>query len=238
MDSDKYLAKILLVEDDLNLGFVIQDTLKIEGFKVHLCKDGKEGLLQFNKDNYDLCLLDVMMPKKDGFSLAEDIRKVNTEIPIVFLTARGLPEDKIKGLKLGADDYITKPFSSEELALRIKAILKRNPKFKSETAEKKKIRIGSFDFDPSNYELSHESGKKKLTKKEADLLKLLAEHQGQVIEREILANMVWGDDSYFVGRSMDVFITKLRKYLSADPSISITNVHGVGFRLETDNQGG
>jgi len=233
MDAEnKISAKILLVEDDMNLGFVVQDTLKMEGFRVHLCKDGKEGLLQFNKESYDLCLLDVMMPKKDGFSLAEDIRKVNQEIPIVFLTAKGMAEDKIKGLKLGADDYITKPFSSEELTLRIKAILKRNPKFKTDAREKNKFTIGQFTFDSANYELSLNSIKKKLTKKEAELLKLLAEHQGQVIEREILANMIWGDDSYFVGRSMDVFITKLRKYLSDDPKIAISNVHGVGFRLE------
>jgi DNA-binding response OmpR family regulator len=233
MDAEnKISAKILLVEDDMNLGFVVQDTLKMEGFRVHLCKDGKEGLLQFNKESYDLCLLDVMMPKKDGFSLAEDIRKVNQEIPIVFLTAKGMAEDKIKGLKLGADDYITKPFSSEELTLRIKAILKRNPKFKTDAREKNKFTIGQFTFDSANYELSLDSIKKKLTKKEAELLKLLAEHQGQVIEREILANMIWGDDSYFVGRSMDVFITKLRKYLSDDPKIAISNVHGVGFRLE------
>lgn len=224
--------KILLVEDDLNLGFVIQDTLKMEGFKVHLCKDGKEGLLQFNKESYDLCLLDVMMPKKDGFSLAEDIRKINQDIPVVFLTAKGMAEDKIKGLKLGADDYITKPFSSEELILRIKAILKRNPKYRDEGKSKSRFTIGIFQFDASNFELSTADSKRKLTKKEAELLKLLAEHQGQVIEREILANMIWGDDSYFVGRSMDVFITKLRKYLSADPAIAITNVHGVGFRLE------
>jgi len=235
MDTEKTTAKILLVEDDLNLGFVIQDTLKMEGFKVHLCKDGKEGLLQFNKEEYDLCLLDVMMPKKDGFSLAEDIRKVNAEVPIVFLTARGMAEDKIKGLKLGADDYITKPFSSEELALRLKAILKRNPKFKTESQEKKRIQIGRYSFDHANYELTIDQNRRKLTKKESELLKLLAEHQGQVIEREILANMVWGDDSYFVGRSMDVFITKLRKYLSDDPTISINNVHGVGFRLEAGN---
>lgn len=233
MDAEnKISAKILLVEDDMNLGFVVQDTLKMEGFRVHLCKDGKEGLLQFNKESYDLCLLDVMMPKKDGFSLAEDIRKVNQEIPIVFLTAKGMADDKIKGLKLGADDYITKPFSSEELTLRIKAILKRNPKFKTDAREKNKFTIGQFTFDSANYELSLDSIKKKLTKKEAELLKLLAEHQGQVIEREILANMIWGDDSYFVGRSMDVFITKLRKYLSDDPKIAISNVHGVGFRLE------
>ncbi|MBX7052496.1 MAG: response regulator transcription factor [Flavobacteriales bacterium] len=224
--------KILLVEDDLNLGFVIQDTLKMEGFKVHLCKDGKEGLLQFNKEEYDLCLLDVMMPKKDGFSLAEDIRKINQNIPVVFLTAKGMAEDKIRGLKLGADDYITKPFSSEELILRIKAILKRNPKYRDESKSKSRFIIGNFQFDASNFELSIGEEKRKLTKKEAELLKLLAEHQGQVIEREILANMIWGDDSYFVGRSMDVFITKLRKYLSVDPNIAITNVHGVGFRLE------
>ncbi|MFM7105090.1 MAG: response regulator transcription factor [Flavobacteriales bacterium] len=234
MSETNHHPKILLVEDDINLGFVVQDTLKLEGFKVHLSKDGKEGLLQFNKESYDLCLIDVMMPKKDGFSLAEDIRKVNQDIPIVFLTARGEAEDKIKGLRLGADDYITKPFSSEELTLRIKAILKRNPRFKTDAREKSKYKIGSYQFDYLNFELQIDDQRKKLTKKEAELLKLLAEHQGQVIEREILANMIWGDDSYFVGRSMDVFITKLRKYLSDDPAISIINIHGVGFRLEIE----
>ena len=235
MDNTSATALILLVEDDLNLGFVIQDILKSEGFRVHLCKDGKEGLMQFNKESYDLCLLDVMMPKKDGFSLAEDIRKVNQEIPIIFLTAREMAEDKIKGLRLGADDYITKPFSAEELTLRIKAILKRNPKFKEDIREKSTYTIGSFIFNAGNFELAMEGKRIKLTKKEADLLKILATHMGQVIEREIIANMVWGDDSYFVGRSMDVFITKLRKHLSEDPRIAIVNVHGVGFRLEVAN---
>jgi DNA-binding response OmpR family regulator len=231
--ENKSVASILLVEDDMNLGFVIQDTLKDKGYKVHLAKDGKEGLMQFNKETYDLCLLDVMMPKKDGFSLAEDIRKLNENVPIVFLTAKGMAEDKIKGFQVGADDYITKPFSSEELALRIKAILKRNPAFKEEEQTKGKYVIGEYTFDFPNYEILHPTAeRKKLTKKEAELLKLLCERSGQVIEREILANMIWGDDSYFVGRSMDVFITKLRKYLSADPAISISNVHGVGFRLE------
>ncbi len=225
-------AKILLVEDDMNLGFVVQDALRMEGFRVHLSKDGKEGLLQFNKEEYDLCLLDVMMPKKDGFSLAEDIRKTNAEVPIVFLTARGMSEDRIKGFKLGADDYITKPFSSEELILRIKAILKRNPNFKEEPKDKLKFDIGRYQLDFPNYELKIGDDKKKLTKKEAELLKLLCEHQDQVLERELIANMIWGDDSYFVGRSMDVFITKLRKYLSDDPNLAIVNVHGVGFRLE------
>ncbi len=232
IDTEKNAPQILLVEDDMNLGFVIQDTLKSEGFKVHLCKDGKEGLLQFNKENYDLCLLDIMMPKKDGFSLAEDIRKINEDVPIVFLTAKDNAEDKIKGLRLGADDYITKPFSSEELILRIKAILKRRPEFKISKREQNKYQIGNYTFDFLNYELDLKGDKKKLTKKEAELLKVLVEHRDQVIEREIIGNLIWGDDSYFVGRSMDVFITKLRKYLSGDSNISINNVHGVGFRLE------
>lgn len=225
--------RILLVEDDMNLGFVIQDILRLEGFRVHLSKDGKEGLMQFNKEEYDLCLLDVMMPKKDGFALAEDIRKTNRDVPIVFLTAREHSDDKIQGLKLGADDYITKPFSSEELVLRIRAILKRNNRFREDEKAKGIYTVGQYTFDYPNYELRHADGeKRKLTKKEAELLRLFCEHKGQVLERELVANMIWGDDSYFVGRSMDVFITKLRKYLSKDPALGITNVHGVGFRLE------
>ncbi len=222
-------AQILLVEDDRNLGFVIQDTLKQEGFVVHLASDGKEGLAYFNKGGYDLCLLDVMMPKKDGFSLAGDIRKIDTEIPIVFLTAKGMAQDKVKGFQVGGDDYITKPFSSEELILRIRAILKRNVKFKTEN--KSEIKLGLYTVDFKNFDLIGPDTQRKLTKKEADLLKLLVEHQGQVLERELLANMVWGDDTYFVGRSMDVFITRLRKYLSQDEKISIVNIHGVGFKL-------
>ncbi len=235
METTSNSGLILLVEDDMNLGFVIQDILKSEGFRVHLCKDGKEGLMQFNKETYDLCLLDVMMPKKDGFSLAEDIRKVNQEVPLIFLTAREMAEDKIKGLRIGADDYITKPFSAEELILRIKAILKRNPKFKEDIRDKSSYTIGNYVFNSNNFELTIDNKRIKLTKKEADLLKILATHTGQVIEREIIANMVWGDDSYFVGRSMDVFITKLRKHLSEDERIAIVNVHGVGFRLEVSN---
>jgi DNA-binding response OmpR family regulator len=226
--------KILLVEDDHNLGFVIQDLLKMEGYKVHLRTDGKEGLMQFNKEDYDLCLLDVMMPKKDGFSLAEDIRKTNAEIPIVFLTAKGMTEDKVMGFKLGGDDYITKPFDNQEFLLRIKAILKRSKPTETVNNNSDVFELGSFKFEPANFMLAHTEGDQKLTKKEAEILKLLCEHKGRVLERELVANMVWGDDSYFVGRSMDVFITKLRKYLKKDPSLSITNVHGVGFRLETD----
>lgn len=224
-------ARVLLVEDDFNLGFVIQDLLKMEGYTVHLSKDGKEGLMQFNKEAYDLCLLDVMMPKKDGFSLAEDIRKINASVPIIFITAKGMEEDRIRGLKIGADDYITKPFSNEEFLLRVEAVLRRS--FGDVKTVQDEYQIGAYTFNMSTYELLHPEESRKLTKKEADLLKLLCQHQGQVLERELVANMVWGDDSYFVGRSMDVFITKLRKYLKRDEQVSITNIHGVGFKLES-----
>lgn len=223
-------TRILLVEDDTNLGFVIQDTLRMQGYKVHLCPDGKEGLMQFNKEQYDLCLLDVMMPKKDGFELAHDIRKINPDVPIVFLTAKGMQEDKVAGFNAGADDYITKPFSSEEFLLRVKAILRRSKP--QENPDSELYTIGSFSFDHRNFKLSREGESQKLTKKEAEILKLLCQHQNRVLERELIANLVWGDDSYFVGRSMDVFITKLRKYLRPDESVAITNIHGVGFKLE------
>jgi len=224
--------KILLVEDDDSLGFMIQDLLNLNGYKVHLAKDGKEGLLYFNKSNYDLCLVDIMMPKKDGFSLVEDIRKINSNIPVIFLTARNQKEDKIKGLKLGADDYITKPFDSDEFLLRVKAILRRSSNPNSFKKNQDVIEIGNFKFDKNSLELQSREFSKRLTKKEAALFKLLCEHKGKVLEREVVANLIWGDDSYFVGRSMDVFITRLRKYLKSDPSISISNIHGVGFRLE------
>ncbi len=221
---------ILLVEDDSSLGFIIQDILKSEGYKVHLATDGKEGLQKFNSNSYDLCLLDVMMPKKDGFSLAKDIRKVNTEVPIIFLTAKSMNEDKIEGFKSGADDYITKPFSHEEFVLRVQAILKRANK--GIPAQDKTFEIGEYHFNPDAFSLDHPKESRVLTKKEADLLKLLCERKGSVVERELAGNLVWGDDSYFVGRSMDVFIAKLRKYLVLDESVSIVNVHGVGFKLD------
>lgn len=222
---------ILLVEDDVNLGFVVQDTLKMNGYKVHLATDGKAGLKQFNENQYDLLLLDVMLPHKDGFTLAEDIRKTNAQVPIVFLTAKSMTEDKIKGLKTGADDYITKPFSSEELLLRVEAILKRSGK-STQQNEKDKFQIGKYSFDYTNYVLTIDSNTKKLTKKEAEVLKLLCVNKNQVLQRDLVLNMVWGNDDYFLGRSLDVFITKLRKYLSDDPNVTITNVHGVGFKLE------
>jgi two-component system OmpR family response regulator len=222
--------RILLVEDDENLGYVIQDLLSMNGYKVHLARDGKEGLLFFNKSKYDLCLIDVMMPKKDGFELAEDIQKVNNCVPLVFLTARNQKEDKIKGLKLGADDYITKPFDSDEFLLRVKAILRRSSTKKNNSD--KEYKIGEYTFTPSTLILSKDDDSRRLTKKESALLKLLCEHKGKILEREVVSNLIWGDDSYFVGRSMDVFITRLRKYLKDDSAISITNIHGVGFRLE------
>ncbi|MCB0477727.1 MAG: response regulator transcription factor [Crocinitomicaceae bacterium] len=222
--------KILLAEDDLNLGFVIQDQLKMNGFTVHLATDGKEGLKKFNSDTYHLCVLDVMMPEKDGFSLAKDIRKINKDVPILFLTAKSQIEDKIEGFKVGGDDYLTKPFSAEELTLRIRALLKRANIELEQDADI--FEIGEYHFDSNNYQLTHPNFEKKLTKKEADILKLLCKNKNKVLPRDIVLNSVWGQDDYFVGRSLDVFITKLRKYLKEDSSISISNVHGVGFKLE------
>jgi len=223
--------KILLVEDDYNLGFVVQDQLKSEGYKVQLCTDGVEGLKRFNEEEFHLCVFDVMMPKKDGFTLAKDIRKVNQEVPILFLTAKNQTEDKIEGFKAGGDDYLTKPFSTEEFLLRVKAILKRVNLVESEEVQTQ-FELGSIKFDAENYVLNYADGEeKKLTKKEAKILLLLVQHMNKVLPRDIVLNSVWGQDDYFVGRSLDVFITKLRKYLKPDESVKINNIHGVGFKL-------
>lgn len=232
---------VLLVEDDENLGFVIKDTLLDAGYEVDLCNDGRKGheafLQRLSKGpeaGYKLCILDVMMPKKDGFELAEDIRKSDTDVPIVFLTAKGMAEDKITGLRLGADDYITKPFNIEELLLRIEAILKRTTRpaeAQEEQGQKDVFQLGNYTFNYLNYELHLNGQTKSLTKKEADLLRLLCIRQNEVLEREMALNIVWGSDDYFLGRSMDVFITKLRKHLKGDDRLKIENVHGVGFRL-------
>jgi len=224
--------KILLVEDDLNLGYVIQDSLKLQGYDVHLCRDGKTGLQYFNEKEYNLCVLDVMLPEKDGFSVAEDIRKTNKKIPIIFLTAKSLTEDKVKGFKAGGDDYLTKPFVQEELNLRIEALLKRTGQL--EEAAPEDFKIGKYSFDPSEFKLSMDGEVKKLTKKEGTILKLLCQNMNKVMDRDLLLNMVWGKDDYFTGRSLDVFITKLRKYLAADEKVKIINQHGVGFKLETE----
>lgn len=227
--------KILLVEDDFNLGFVVQDQLKSQGYNVCLCSDGVEGLKKFNEESFHLCVFDVMMPKKDGFSLARDIRKVNTEIPILFLTAKNQAEDKIEGFKSGGDDYLTKPFSTEEFLLRIKALLKRVNLVSAEDVETN-FELVSITFDSENFKLIYEDGEeKKLTKKEAKILLLLVQNKNKVLTRDIVLNAVWGQDDYFVGRSLDVFITKLRKYLKPDENVTINNIHGVGFKLETND---
>lgn len=224
-------ASILLVEDDMNLGFVIQDNLKMNGYDVVLSQDGKAGLKAFGEGKYDLCLLDIMMPKKDGFGVAADIRKIDRHVPIIFLTAKTMVEDKIKGFKIGADDYITKPFSAEELILRIDAVLRRSSSQNSDSSITT-YQIGLYSYDASNYTLQFQGETKKLTKKEAEILKILCENKDKVVERNLVLNLVWGDDSYFNGRSLDVFITKLRKYLKNDEAVKITNIHGVGFKLE------
>lgn len=222
---------ILLAEDDLNLGFVISDQLKAEGYKVSLATDGIDALMRFNEQQYHLCIFDVMMPKKDGFTLASDIRKINSEVPILFLTAKSMTEDKIAGFKAGGDDYLTKPFSVEELLLRVKSLLKR-VNIRTELPEEKVLNLGHYIFDTENLYLKLNNEQKSLTKKEAQILKLLVKFQNQVLPREVILNAVWGQDDYFVGRSLDVFITKLRKYLREDSSIQILNIHGVGFKLE------
>ncbi|MBI3238741.1 MAG: response regulator transcription factor [Flavobacteriia bacterium] len=226
-------AKILLVEDDTNLGFVIADQLKSEGYQVVLCSNGQEGHIRFTEDNYHLCIFDVMMPKKDGFTLAREIRKINTETPILFLTAKSMTEDKVAGFNAGGDDYLTKPFSFDELSVRVKALLKR-VNIHEET-EDKLIQLGNYVFDTENFTLKHPEFEKTLTKKEAMVLKLLCQFKNQVLPRETILTAVWGQDDYFAGRSMDVFITKLRKYLSQDDSISIANIHGIGFKLEVNS---
>lgn len=223
--------KILLVEDDTSLGFIISDQLKADGYNVTLCTDGAEGFKRFNDEQFHMCIFDVMMPKKDGFSLARDVRKIDKEIPILFLTAKSMTEDKVEGFKAGGDDYLTKPFSVEELQVRVIALLKR-VNIHVENDEEIILEIGAYKFDTENYTLIHANFEKSLTRKEAQILKMLYKFKNQVVARDVILNAVWGQDDYFVGRSLDVFITKLRKYLKEDPAISISNIHGIGFKLE------
>jgi DNA-binding response OmpR family regulator len=223
--------RILLVEDDTSLGFVISDHLKSAGYKVTLCCDGVEAMKMFGEKKFHLGIFDVMMPKKDGFTLAQEIRKINKEMPILFLTAKSMTEDKVAGFKAGGDDYLTKPFSFDEFELRIQALLKRvNISVVEE--EKTIFEIGKFVFNSEEYTISNGDIVKKLTKKENQILKILCNSENQVVAREIVLTAVWGQDDYFVGRSLDVFITKLRKYLKEDESVQILNIHGVGFKLE------
>lgn len=223
--------KILLVEDDGTLNFIISDHLSEAGYQVTGTSDGEEAFRTFSTDNFDLCLLDVMLPKMDGFSLAKKIRETNQIVPILFLTAKSLPEDKINGFNLGADDYITKPFSMGELLMRIKVFLKRSQPPDKLFQEIKSCKVGDFDFYYDNLSLLHQDTCKILTYKEAQLLKFFCEHPNTVLSRSEILKSVWGSDDYYLGRSLDVFISRLRKYLNRDPDIKILNIHGIGFRF-------
>lgn len=218
---------ILLVEDDIDLGNVLSQYLKMNDFEIDLCRDGKAGLQQFNKKQHTLCILDVMLPGMDGFELAQHIKKQSKNTPFLFLTARNMKADILKGLQIGADDYITKPFEPEELLLRIRNILRRTGTNKNEI-----YKIGNYIFDYSRYRLVFQTTERTLTAREADLLKLLIKHKNTVIKRSDILKTVWGEDDFFMGRSMDVFITRLRKYFSADNQITIQSVRGVGIILE------
>jgi DNA-binding response OmpR family regulator len=227
-------TSLLLVEDDLNLGFLLTDFLEMQGFSVKLCKDGEAGLKTFNQGGFDLCIIDGMLPVKDGFTLAAQIRAQDKKVPIIFLTAKSMKEDKLKGFSIGADDYITKPFEEDELLYRIKAVLRRTMEDKKEEPKQEHFTLGKFKFDYSTQSLIFRDTIKRLTEKESEVLRLLCINKNRILKREDALVGVWGQNDYFLGRSLDVFITKLRKYLKDDPSISIENVHGVGFMLKTE----
>lgn len=221
--------KILLAEDDQNLGSLLKEYLDVKGYETQLFTDGKKAYEGFINDYFDLCLLDIMMPEKDGFTLAKEIRQINSDIPILFLTAKSMKEDVLEGFSLGADDYITKPFSMEELLYRVEAVLRRTKQ--NSNQKEKTYQIGKYTFDSQNQMLEINDKRKRLTTKESELLKLLCNNQNKVLERNFTLRTIWSEDSYFNARSMDVYITKLRKYLKDDPSIQIINVHGRGFKF-------
>jgi len=229
MNDEK--VKILLCEDDENLGMLLREYLQTRGYDADLQPDGEAGYKAFTKNKYDLCVLDVMMPKKDGFTLASDIRAINTEVPIIFLTAKSMKEDILQGFKLGADDYLSKPFSMEELLSRIESILRRvrGKKIKDITT----FNIGAFVFDSQKQTLEFDGETRKLTTKGSELLKLLASNANNILERNYALKTIWEDDNYFNARSMDVYITKLRKLLKDDPNVAIINIHGKGYKLIT-----
>ena len=223
-------TKLLIAEDDQNLGQILKEYLELKGYLADWAKDGEEGLRMFHKNTYDLCVLDVMMPKKDGFMLAKEIRKSANQIPFIFLTAKALKEDTIYGLEIGADDYITKPFSMEEFLLRINAILRRT-KDNQQFSDNTKIPVGNCFLNYDKQFLSFKDTKIPLTSKESELLKLLAQYKNRVLDRKLALNTIWYNDTYFTARSMDVYIAKLRKHLKVDESIQIMTVHGQGFKL-------
>ncbi len=230
---DDHKPHILLVEDDSNLGLVLKNYLELNDYSVELSRDGILGLAAFRREKFDLCLLDVMMPNMDGFTLAEEIRNVDPDIPLFFLSAKSMKEDIIQGYKLGADDYITKPFDSDLLMLKIKAILKRNQEFNNKESELVEFDLGKFHFNARLRTLTSPDESHTLSPKENELLRMLAEHRNDLLPRDAALKKIWGSDTYFNGRSMDVYIAKLRKYLRGDPAIEIVNIHGNGFRLVT-----
>lgn len=222
------MPKILLVEDDPNFGSVLKDYLQLHDYEVRLCTNGQRGLSAFKEEAFDLCILDVMMPEMDGFTLAGMIRKLNQHIPLFFLTARSLKQDVVQGFELGADDYITKPFDSDVLLLKIKALLQR---VQQQLPLQEEMQLGQFYFHAGLRELRIQADIIRLSPKEAALLQLLASNVNKVVSRSEALQRIWKDDNYFTGRSMDVYVTKLRKYLAADPQVEIVNLHGNGFRL-------
>lgn len=222
--------KLLLAEDDENLGLLLREYLLAKGFDATLFPDGDAAFKGFMKDHFDICILDIMMPKKDGFTLAKEIRMVNSEIPVIFLTAKNLKDDVIEGFKLGADDYITKPFSMEELIFRIEAILRRTS-LDTQNISQQIYKLGRYTFDTLKQTLTNGEDVVKLTTKESDLLKLLCQNANKVLERNFALKSIWIDDNYFNARSMDVYITKLRKHLKDEPTVEIINVHGKGYKL-------
>ncbi len=226
MENQK--VKVLLAEDDRNLGNILKSYLEAKGYATRLCVNGQEAYEQFLREKYDFCVVDVMMPVKDGFTLAKDIRQHDKQIPILFLTAKSLEEDKLKGFQAGADDYLTKPFSMDELLLRMEAILRRSGMSPSGT---KTFKIGNFDFDYNLQTLKLNGEEQRLTSKENELLRLLCENMNETLDRSFALNKIWQDDSYFNARSMDVYIAKLRKYLKNDAGVELINVHGIGFKL-------
>ena len=223
--------RILYVEDDQTLSFITKDNLERKGYQITCCKDGSEAIKVFKREKFHLCILDIMLPKMDGFKLAEYIRKADKNIPIIFLTAKSMSEDKIKGLTIGGDDYITKPFSIDELALKIEIFLKRSIVYTHNDEGKKQFVLNKYHFNYDELEISYENKKQKLTLKEAELLRFFGNNQGKVLTRNDILNAVWGTDDYFAGRSLDVFISRLRKYLKDDPAIKIENLHGIGFKF-------
>jgi DNA-binding response OmpR family regulator len=225
-------ANILLVEDEKNFGIVMRDYLRVNGYKVNLCEDGLLGLSAFGKESFDLCIVDVMMPAMDGFTLVEEIRKQNSRVPVIFLTARSMREDMLRGYRAGADDYIVKPFDTELLLLKLDVILKRNSE---ESKSEGEISFSGFTYNHSMRLLSHTSGKQiKLSPKESELLNMLAGNINKVMPKSALLQKIWKKDNYFTGRSMDVYIVKLRKYLEAESDVSIENIHGSGYCLKSE----